>query len=249
MEKVETFPKPPITEALIDIRVELPSETTLEILKNYHEPVKEMFPEKKERFTWAGEIEFDKEKAPKVTSVEGGINGFLFMSEQDHKIVQARLDGFTFNKLKPYKNWDSLSEEAKILWETYIKLAKPKRVTRIAVRYINKIYLPIESGEVKLEQFFNTYPEFSPDIPYKLDNYFMRLFFHDPDIGAKAIVNQTIEKVEKDAVPFILDIDVFLEINTDPEDKKIWENFSLLRNFKNTIFHKSITDKTKEFFR
>jgi uncharacterized protein (TIGR04255 family) len=45
-----------------------------------------------------------------------------------------------------------------------------------------------------------------------------------------------------------LDIDVFREVSLEPDSEKIWEILEELRNIKNNIFFKSITQKTKELF-
>ena len=41
-----TFNNPPIVEALIDIRVELPPDITLEAIAQFHEKIKNEFPDK-----------------------------------------------------------------------------------------------------------------------------------------------------------------------------------------------------------
>ena len=51
MSEYTVFPNTPITEALLDIRVELPKKIVLENLETFHdhESVKEYFPVKKAR--------------------------------------------------------------------------------------------------------------------------------------------------------------------------------------------------------
>ncbi len=39
----------------------------------------------------------------------GGPDGYLFRSPNEKKVVQVRLDGFTFNKLKPYDKMGTIS--------------------------------------------------------------------------------------------------------------------------------------------
>src|SRR5438094_288898 len=46
--------------------------------------------------------------------------GFFFSSVDGRQVVQARLDGFAFSRLKPYKDWDHLRAEAKRLWRDYV---------------------------------------------------------------------------------------------------------------------------------
>ena len=55
--------------------------------------------------------------------------------------MQARLDGFTFYKLRPYQNGIRFCDEAKNFGDIILKLPNPKQITRLAVRYINRIGL------------------------------------------------------------------------------------------------------------
>src|SRR6266702_3372368 len=50
------------------------------------------------------------------------------------EVAQFRVDGFTFSKLEPYTTWREVFGEAIRLWEIYLNLAKPKQLSRIAVR-------------------------------------------------------------------------------------------------------------------
>ena len=78
---------------------------------------------------------------PEVSqSSAGGPDGYLFTSVDGRQVVQARLDGFTFSRLKPYDKWESLRDEARELWQHYVQIASPETVTRVALRYINVKY-------------------------------------------------------------------------------------------------------------
>src|SRR5262249_31595523 len=68
-----------------------------------------------------------------------GVVGLMFRSGDQATLAQFRIDGFTVNKLPPYSSWDELSPLARHLWTLYCSVAKPECVTRLAVRYINRI--------------------------------------------------------------------------------------------------------------
>lgn len=65
--------------------------------------------------------------------------GFQFWDAEKVRVFQARLDGFTYSRLAPYDCWEDLCGEARRLWRQYREFAKPERVSRIAVRYINRL--------------------------------------------------------------------------------------------------------------
>lgn len=242
-----TFSNPPITEALLDIRVNLPKEITLDTLLSFQNEIKEHFPNKKERYT--GTFQIKTGAAPEIITSTDRTDGYMYYAPDNKKIVQARLDGFTFNKLKPYSSWDIFSLEAKYLWEHYVAIAKPTNIVRLALRYINRIEIPLPFNDFK--EYILTNPEVAPGIPQGLSGFFMQLVIPNAEFQASAVVTETFEKIDEKSkvLPLIFDIDVSRNIIIEPSSKDIWNIMEDLRKFKNQIFMKSLTDKTKELFK
>jgi len=250
MEEVIHFPNAPITEALLDIRVKLPGQTDLEKLATFHDAIKQQYPSKQERLAWRGHVEIKASPVPEVSqSAAGGPDGYLFTSGDGRHVVQARLDGFTFSRLKPYDKWTTLRDEAKELWQRYVQIASPDTVTRIALRYINRIEIPLPMRDFK--DYILTTPEIAPDLPQGLESFFMRLVIPDPKGQAVAIVTEAVEPVDEahKRLPLIFDIDVFRAVAFNVQDNSMWETFEYLHDLKNEIFFKSLTPKAKELFR
>lgn len=243
------FPNAPITEALLDIRVKLPLQTDLAKLAAFHDTIKQRYPAKQERVSWRGHIEIKASPVAQVSqSAAGGPDGYLFTSVDGRQVVQARLDGFTFSRLKPYDKWEALRDEARELWQHYVRIASPETVTRVALRYINRIEIPLPMRDFK--DYILTTPEIAPDLPQGLDSFFMRLVIPDPKAQAVAIVTETVEPVDESSnrLPLIFDIDVFRMAAFNVQDKTLWETLDQLHDLKNDIFFKSITLKAKELF-
>ena len=249
MVETTRFPNAPITEALLDIRVTLPAQTDLAKLATFHDAIKQQYPSKQERLAWRGHVEIKASPAPEVSqSATGGPDGYLFTSVDGRQVVQARLDGFTFSRLKPYDKWTTLRDEARELWQHYVQIASPETVTRVALRYINRIEIPLPMRDFK--DYILTAPEIAPDLPQGLENFFMRLVIPDPKAQAVAIVTETVEPVDEanKRLPLIFDIDVFRAVAFNVQDNSMWETFESLHNLKNEIFFKSLTPKAKELF-
>lgn len=250
MEAVIHFPNAPITEALLDIRVTLPAQTDLAKLATFHDAIKQQYPSKQERLAWRGQLEVKASPVPEVSqSATGEPDGYLFTSVDGRQVVQARLDGFTFSRLKPYDKWATLRDEARELWQHYVQIASPETVTRIALRYINRIEIPLPMRDFK--DYILTTPEIAPDLPQGLGSFFMRLVIPDPKGQAVAIVTETVEPVDEanKRLPLIFDIDVFRAVAFNVQDNSMWEAFESLHDLKNEIFFKSMTSKAKELFR
>lgn len=249
MLEVIHFPNAPITEALLDIRVKLPPQTDLARLGAFHDTIKQKYPEKQERVSWRGHIEVKASPAAQVfQSAAGGPDGYLFTSIDGRQVVQARLDGFTFSRLKPYDTWEALRDEAKQLWQHYVKIAAPESVTRIALRYINRMEIPLPIKDFK--EYILTTPEIAPDLPQGLGSFFMRLVIPDAKTQAVAIVTEAVEPIDEasNRLPLIFDIDVFRLAAWNVQDRALWETFEQFHELKNEIFFKSITPKAKGLF-
>jgi uncharacterized protein (TIGR04255 family) len=233
---------------LLDIRVELPKTTKLEDLKLFREKVKAHYPLEEQRVSWQAGLGI-KEGKPTLSLPKGEIVGFLYKSSDGKKILQARLDGFTLNKLRPYDNWEKFVSEAKTYWRIYSETVKPSRISRIALRYINRIEIPIPFGD--FTEYLLTTPEIADGIPQGMSEFLMRIVIPDEEAGGTAIITQTIDsnKTLPDRVPIIFDVDVFKVPGDNFSEEVMWDSFEKLRVLKNKIFFNSITAKTEELFK
>ena len=247
MHMAEVFPNAPITEALIDIRVELPEDATLPKLEKLHDLIKAEYPGKKSRRRFEAQIEFKEEQQPLRRSTFQQ-DGYYFTSADGKRIVQYRLDGFSFNRLRPYSRWEDLRDEARKAWDIYVTHANPLAVNRLAVRYINSIEIPSKSFDY--DDYFTAVPKIPEGLPQVLGHFFTRTLVPFADHDATAVVIQTpSEKQGPVSTAIILDIDVFAQTSLPSEDQRIWAILEQLREIKNEIFFKSITEKTKGLFR
>jgi uncharacterized protein (TIGR04255 family) len=238
------YKKPPITEAIIDLRVELPPEIGLAELKNTHSGEEAAYPKVEPRHVAFGQMQIGAQ----VSATAGSQQiGYLFHSGDGKQIYQARLDGFAMSRLAPYESWNALRDEARRLWNVYRAAAKPSKITRLAVRYINRIDIPLPLGDFK--EYLRTLPEVSPDLPQQLAGYFMQLVIPQEDIKSLALINETIiDPANQNVVSVVLDIDIFRTTEPPSNEKDIWDCFEQLRERKNEVFEACITVKAQELF-
>jgi uncharacterized protein (TIGR04255 family) len=241
------FLNAPITEALLDIKAKLPAGVDLTRLAAFQEAVKDRYPARRERSSWQGGFQFKPGEVPEVVHPSGGPDGYLFTSGDGQRIVQARLDGFTFNRLKPYDKWESFRNEAREQWDRYREIATPEIVSRVALRYINRLEIPLPMKDFR--EYILTTPEIAPKVPQGLARFFMRLVIPDEKSRSVAIVTQTMEDIKEQVLPLIFDIDVSREGAFAANGAEMWEVLEQLRDYKNEIFFNSITEKTKELFK
>ena len=221
----------PITEALWEVNVE-PSVSNIKEINFEQINVQKQFPLMEEKFF------FDKKNVFRSDSNKY-VDGYLYKSEDKSEIIQYRLDGYTFNKLKPYSKWEVLFPVFEKYWQKYKDFVKPKKIKKIAVRYINVI--PIIEEYKKLEDYFVNpigLPETlcNKDILHLFSKYVIKLEDAFNAIVIKNISNNSL----------ILDIEVFKELNIDlNKDYNFINDFEKMRVFKNNIFEESLTNKIK----
>jgi uncharacterized protein (TIGR04255 family) len=242
------FPNPPITEAILDLRVELPEEIGLGQLAEFQTSIRARFPGRRTKVMGQAKVAISEESGLKLGDASVAAIGYLFTAKDNSRIVQARRDGFTFNWLQRYETWAALRDEARPLWKHFCEIARPKYVERVALRYINRIEIPLPLND------FADYVLFAPQVPtglpQGLQSFLMRLVIPHPEYEAIAIITEATEPVESGStvLPLIFDIDVFREARHDTGDESIWQTLEKLRHLKNEIFHGSMTAKAKALF-
>lgn len=249
MPEPEIFPNAPIKEALVDLRVMPLDDSDLSKLDPFVDRLSERFPIKEDRIEYTHKIGFDKSEGREVTHSKARKLGYVLFTQDRDWAVQGRLDGFTVSKMKPYGHWEELRNEAQELWNLYKDVVAPQSVIRLAVRYINRIELPLPS--LDFDDYILTAPKIADDIPQGLSQFFFRLVISKPDDNITAIITSTLDSIEKETnvLPYIFDIDTFIVANYKPSSDEIWSDLDRLRDFKNLIFFNSMTDKAKDLFR
>lgn len=231
------YSRTPITEAIIDFQVELPDGVGLSDLERCQDAA---YPCKKALPVSVGPTELEV-----ATSATSRQVGFLFASADEKQVFQARSDGFTMHRLAPYEGWEPFRDEARRLWDLYRQTARPRKVARVAVRYINRLDLPVPLVEMK--DYLRTCPEVSPDLPQGLEEFFMQLNIPQRDIKSTLLLRETVVPAPPSGVAsVVLDIDLFRSDGIPPDDAGIWACLETLRARKNEIFEACITNRTRE---
>ena len=243
-----TLSRAPIAEALVDIATELPGNVTLDELRAFcTDDIRKRFHHIQERIQATSEIKFLGATPPRVTS-DAHPDGLLMRSDEEALMVQARLNGFTVNKFAPYVTWSQLKAQALPLWHEYVRIARPSKVTRLAVRYTNHLELPVDRD---LKECILTVPEIAPGIPQGLPEFFMRLVIpHESGCAAIVTLSTVHPRSNADIYPIVLDIDAFRYVNLEgTNEEEIWSYLDELRQYKNLIFFKTLTPKFLEKYR
>lgn len=247
MARVRHLPNAPITEAIVDFRVSLPRDFRPDRLREARERLAGNYPQIVEREAMEARFEFTGGQPKETSTRDLGFHGIWLKTEDQKTVAQFRVDGFTFNRLKPYTRWEQILPEALRLWNLYIELASPQSVTRVALRYINHMNLP--SPEAELGRYIVTGPRLPASLPQIFSSFATRVVLEYPERQMKANVIQVLEVgVETPAPSLLFDIDVYrtgdFEVSTTVMEKILDD----LRLYKNNIFFGSLTEQFVEAF-
>lgn len=235
------YSNPPIKEAVFDIQVTGLENITEEDIENLHTLFEASYPQKKKTLNVFGDFEI-KQNNEITNNTKTQFRGVIFSNEKNNRQVQFRVDGFTLNFLSPYSDWDKFYNEALLLWEIYFNGLRPKKINRIGLRYINKINIPLPL--VSFQEYILNMPPIPKSLPQLYNSFFMQIQVPCDKKEYNVVITETIETLTKELVPFILDIDIFKEINNNLE----FTDFNYMRSMKNLIFEDFITDKTRNLF-
>ena len=244
---VTHYSNAPITEAIIDIQVRNPEGLTTDTLNNLREQVADKYPQRNiiQMTSLTAQIANDKDITSQATNTS---LGWSFVADDKRQVFQARLNGFTFSRLFPYENWPTFLAEARRLWDLYRLMANPQEMTRIAVRYINRLDLPLPFTDFK--EYLRATPEIPSELPQGLANYFFQVTIPIVELSAMLVISQgLVPPAKPDHASVVLDLDLFRDKDLPAGDDDIWQLLDQFRMKKDEVFEACITQKTREIIK
>src|SRR4028118_83506 len=145
----------PIIEAVIDINCDLPPTLDLAAIQDRaKQAFSEWEPRARRQMTQRHEFI--------AAGTEGGdvavrhlVSGLQFSSADERQIVQIRPEGYSFNRLAPYGGLDEYLPDIGWSWERFRALTRPVPIRGIGLRYINRMLLPMDRGQIDLPAYLN----------------------------------------------------------------------------------------------
>ncbi len=242
MNQPVIYKQAPITEALIDLRVANAHILSPEQFRKELSIIATDYPTQREIVDFASEVSIGETVGAITRQTPFGL---LWASADGKQVFQARQNGITFSKLAPYGQWSTFRDETRRLWNLYREITAPQQLLRIAVRYINRLDLPLPF--VDLKEYLRTSPEISPALTQELSGYFMQLQLPQPDLKALLVLNQaTVPSPSPDQASVLLDIELSRETELVNDEEFLWNYLEQLRFRKNQIFDGCLTEKMKE---
>ena len=243
--KYENLKNPPAIEAVFDIAVQENDAADTNFFIAEDAAIKQRFPVREELKVFEGAFQIGGTMATQATNRP---LGYLYRTDDGKELIQLRLNGYSYNKLAPYNGWSNFLNAALTYWEQYRMMKSDLKITRIGLRFINVLNIPMSLQKKKLFNVSLKKPSKSnlgsmSDVSYRYTTEFS-------DFGCKA--NVQFGKLNPNAAQasYLLDIDVYnTDIASSPDAKTMKHHFSKLRDAKNAIFFSTLTDEALEVFK
>jgi len=242
---------PPIIEAVIDIDCDmLPDFDLAAVEPEARKRFSDAYPNAKKSFIQENEIQARLNEPPKV-KVTQALRALQFFSKDSLQLVQVRSNGYSFNRLRPYSSLDDYLPEIRRTWQLFVELGAPVRIRRIALRYINRILLPMEQEtRVDLDDYLPLGPRFPEGHSLTYNNFLNRYSADEVGTGNHVTITLTNQKIENGQLPVIFDIEVNRTLETTPDNwDAVQGAIASLRDLKNRVFKKTLSVKCLNLFR
>lgn len=241
------YRKPPAIEAVCEFRVAEEISLDNPLISDFGKNVEKIFPSREERFV--AEIGFAEAKGEKAQEAKM-IKRIIFFSQDKLTFAQIDAHFLSVNSLKPYCGWTSFVPKIEQALKEAVILGIVKTVTRIGIRYVNKIELPV--GNIRMSDYFLSPvvvpPPAMANSPWNGFYIAIQTKFQGTNDGC-SLQFATVPSDQKGHAAFVLDVDYYNDVKSGSSVDNIiqWlkEAHTKVRD---EIFEKCITDKTRELF-
>ena len=166
------YRNPPIEEALCELRFAPGPEAVFTAPARFYESVKSSYPGKpKHQHILAAELQARPEGSQ--MSMRQAEVKILFPSEDDRRFVGLGTNVLSVHVVRPYPGWEDFRPRIEEAVRAYANAASPAGVTRMGLRYVNKI--EIKSEVLNLGEYLTVAPNLPDGLPLNILTFVTRL--------------------------------------------------------------------------
>lgn len=240
---------PPIIEAVLDIDCHMAPSFNLAALEaDARKAFAGEYPKFQAQLLQETQIE-QRPNEPPSLSARQGLQAFQFYKDDLLQLVQVRNNGFSFNRLAPYSSFDDYLLGIGTAWELFKTLARPVRISRIALRYINRILLPTAGSRVELDEYLRIGPRLPDEEGLTLSGFLNQHSALETATGNRVNTILTTQPIEKESLPLIFDIEAVRIAPLEPDDwASVYGTIISLRDLKNRVFRNTLSERCLRLF-
>ena len=135
-----SYPNPQLVEALCEFHLRFPAADPWKPNKPgaFFKAVQDSYPEIEPITQQGVQLVIGPDTPPQQQLLPPRITFRLKHAEQP-LLLQLSEQTFTINALRPYPGWEHVKAELRNVWPLVLNILKPEAVTRLGMRYINRI--------------------------------------------------------------------------------------------------------------
>lgn len=247
---VDNYLHPPVQEAIVELKFN--AAKPYDELKKYSKRFENDYPINEDITSFSQNFGVSPDSKQINVTTHHSLAGIRHLSTDFSSILLLNGDSITTAQSAPYIGWDRFCKQVEKNWTVFSRLSKILQVSRIGVRYINRIDIPYEDN--KSDTNVKEYLTFFPDVPAfssrPVDEFAMTVsaFTDNERWQARVTTGRAVIQPLVNHLSIVFDIDIF---TTKKIDGKFSDHFNLLneaRREKNKIFEMYITDKARALF-
>ncbi len=236
------YVRAPIVEAILQLSFADSESIPHEAIAPVVDALRVQYPERKELFGVAGEFK-PAAHGFEIVSTERNAAGVQLEETGGHRLVRILTSAVSVHEVRPYAGWNAFRACAREVFSVYEAHMPPRTISRIGVRYVNRLELPADCGDLKL--WVTSAPDIPEGLPQFVSTYAVEIAMPQPDLPATVgIMRQALLEVQDSiAVPIILDIE--LVSNAPVGMATAWDVIEMLHEREHLIFEHTITDRVR----
>ncbi len=236
------YRNPPIEEALCEFQFADGKDWDLATPARLQDAFRKRYPAKP-RFqqSFAANLAAGPQSSPSIALMQGTVKT-QFTDDAGTNLVSVAPGLLSIHVLRPYCGWEVFRPQIEEAVSTFATLTGATTVTRIGVRYINKITLP-NADDIDLHLLFRCIPPDVPELPTRLVSFMHRTeHAHEEDTS----LIMTLASLAEPRNEVLLDLDVIRHREYDPS--AAMHAVEELRTHQRNAFEAVITDELRSQF-
>ncbi len=238
--------KPPITEAVIEIRGALGVEWEEDRVMSQLQTLQTDYPIRQSLQGFQGHWQMTQGSEPKMETKDLGLRGVRLQSGDELNVAMFTADLFSMSRLNTYQTWETLVSETLRLWKLYRGIVQQNHINRLGVRFINRV--PLEGKRVEIQSYFRNFQGAVPGHDPDRLGFLYQDLVSIPGEELKANIIKTVQPGSPaDPRPaLILDIDVFDDGGFASDESVLKAKLDKVHYWKNWIFFNTVTKSLVE---
>jgi uncharacterized protein (TIGR04255 family) len=239
----ESYPYPPIIEAVIEVRVDglIDEADRLKVGKK----LSKFYPTERLQVNKTINVDLDHDTAsinPEgmvITRANGDENEQILLGPNSLSVSQRAT----------YPGWAKFFTRFQRDWTAWKSVIGHRKVIQIGMRYINRIDVPLVDHVARHEDYLTLQIQLPPSYP-NTSGYSLMARLPLSEVHSFAVINSgAVESPIPGYAGFLLDIDVIRQVDVPQNDTDIKGLLEKMRHAKNNVFQSLITDAARDRFR